>query len=242
MKRLRSLKGPFEEQYFFEPDEIDEMCLEALQKAGYLPVTPQPIKIERFIETYFKCFTGYEELPAGVLGCTQFNDNGTIKAVTVSSEFDDGSDASRRRERATWAHEGGHCLMHPALFMSSQSQRQLSLSAHKSESTIFQEKRILCRDTDVSQGEGRKKRYDGKWWEWQANRAIGGFLLPKNLVHLSLASLLQESIVYKTPSLPVALRVKAEQEMAKVFDVNPVVARIRLQEIFPAQNAAQFEF
>jgi hypothetical protein len=242
MKRLRSLGGPFEEQFFFEPDEIDEMCLDSLRLAGYLPASPQPVNIERFIEANFRCLVGYDNLPVGVLGCTQFNENGTIKAVTISDKIDDGSDVGRRRERSTWAHEGGHCLMHPALFLSSMEQVKMKFKSSQSESAVFQGNRILCRDADIRPGEGKRQGYDGRWWEWQANRAIGAFLLPKDLVKITVAPFLQDSIVTKSPSMPSAQRGQAEQEVAKVFDVNPVVARIRLQEMFPAQNSAQLEF
>jgi hypothetical protein len=232
MRQRRSLRGPFEEQFFFEPDEIDEMCQEALKKSGYLPSSPQPIKIERFIEKHFQCLVGYDELPTGILGCTQFNSNGSIKAVIVSAGIDDGSDAGRRRERSTWSHEGGHCLMHPPLFMSKHSQGTLSFSDPHPETRIFRGDRILCRE----------RNYDGRWWEWQANRAIGGFLLPVDLIRTAIKQFLQESPVTKRPSLPNAIRQAAEKSLANIFDVNPVVARIRLNEIFPTRDTSQVEF
>ena len=241
MKRLRSRGGPFEEQFFFEPEEIDEMCGEALLQSGYLPSSPQPVKIERFIEKHFKCLTGYDDLPPRVLGCTQFNKDGSIKAVTVSRSLDDGTEAGRRRERSTWSHEGGHCLLHPSLFMSSNTQQGLNFGGTPSDSAIFRDNRILCRDNDIRPGEGRKQ-YDGRWWEWQANRAIGGFLLPKELVKQVVSPFVARSTMTKSPSLSSASRQKAEKEIAEIFDVNPVVARIRIQEFFPERPDAQFEF
>jgi len=41
--------------------------------------------------------------------------------------------------------------------------------------------------------------------------------------------------------LPATRRVEAERELAKIFHVNPIVARIRLQELFP-MNVDQTEF
>ena len=42
------------------------------------------------------------------------------------------------------------------------------------------EHQILCRD--VQGEEQRSSRYDGRWWEFQANRAMGGLLCPRTLV------------------------------------------------------------
>ena len=131
--------------------------------------------------------------------------------------------------------------MHPSLFVSRHTQGNLGFSDRNTANPIFEGNRILCRESDIRPGVG-KKSYDGRWWEWQANRAIGGLLLPVDLVKETVSPFLQESLVTKRPSLPEALRQKAEQEVAKVFDVNPVVARIRIQEIFPTQDASQFEF
>ncbi len=52
----------------------------------------------------------------------------------------------------------------------------------------------------------RKKAYDGRWWEWQANRAIGGLLLPKNLVNSALEGMLAKSAVeaYRRHAVPAA--------------------------------------
>jgi hypothetical protein len=99
----------------------------------------------------------------------------------------------------------------------------------------------LCRDNDIRPGEGRRS-YDGRWWEWQANRAIGGFLLPKELVRQVVERLIDRSTMVKSPALSPAARQKAEKDVAEIFDVNPVVARIRIHEFFPERHEAQFEF
>jgi hypothetical protein len=69
------------------------------------------------------------------------------------------------------------------------------------------------------------------WIEEEANRAIGGLLLPKPLVLKLVEPLLETGEFGKV--LSAGKRPKAESDISEVFDVNPVVARIRLQEMFP---------
>ena len=57
----------------------------------------------------------------------------------------------------------------------------------------------------------------------------------------ALADILVDSLVTKSPSLLPAKRKEAEETLSKIFDVNPVVARIRLGEMFP-DNRGQIEF
>jgi len=92
----------------------------------------------------------------------------------------------------------------------------------------------MCRNSDISPVASAAPKYDGKWWEWQANRAIGGLLLPRPLVR-RLVSLFTEQTRFG-PALKESLRTTAEQEVAKTFDVNPAVARIRRQEMFPKEE------
>jgi hypothetical protein len=240
MKAFRARSGPFENQLSFSTQEIDAMCVEALSRAELLPEAPQPIRIERFIEKYFNCAVNYEDLGEGAMGCTVFRENGSIEGVIISNQIDDGHQTSERRVRSTLAHEGGHCLMHPILFMTNSSQNYLDLQNGNRGNLDFERRRILCRDTDVGAATG-KRIYSGRWWEWQANRAIGSFLLPAKLVRQFCAQFAELSTVTASPVLSGHKRVEAERAVADVFDVNPVVARIRLSELFRA-NINQMEF
>jgi len=219
--------GVFKQTLFFKPKEMDAMCVQALSEAGLLPAEPQLIRIERFVEKHFECAVAYEEVLEGVLGCTVFEKNGAVKLVAVSPSIDDGTESGTRRTRSTLEHEGGHCLMHPTLFMETESQMSFG-GAH--ENLDFRERRVLCRAGDVA---AKAKRYDGRWWEYQANRAIGGLLLPRKLVEACVDPLLEASGGLGLRSLPEDRRNEAERSVASVFDVNPVVARIRLSEMYP---------
>jgi len=242
MQRYRARSGPFEYVLRFSHEEIDQMCLEALEKAGCLPKTPEPIRIDRFIEKQFTANILYEDLDPGVLGYTAFQKDGSISAVGVSSWLDDGGGATERRLRSTLAHEGGHCLLHPSIFM--QTEGEVHFATSSSINVSLKDRRILCRDNDVDPAAAKQptKAYDGRWWEWQANRAIGGFLLPKQLVLTALEPMLTRAMVTGSPSLPESARDPASRNLAETFKVNPVVARIRLSEMFPILSGRQMEF
>ena len=89
------------------------MCCDELRGVGLLPGSPEPIRIDRFIEKRFNVSPQYEDLPDGVLGFTRFGKNG-VKAVVISAALDaEGGKVAGRRVRTTIAHEGGHgCCTH----------------------------------------------------------------------------------------------------------------------------------
>jgi hypothetical protein len=236
MKAYRATTGRFATRLSFSTEEIDDICLEALGKSGYMPKAPGAVRVDRFVEKYFQCNAGYEDLPPGAMGYTLFDGKGKVLEVRVSNRLEDGKQSSERRVRSTWAHEGGHCLLHSTLFIEEPGQPIFSQTEGKN--TNVEGRKVLCRDNDIKPA-GRN--YDGRWWEWQANRCIGSLLLPKNLVQQALAGILVDSVVTRSPSLPPSKRLDAEHLLSETFDVNPVVARIRLSEMFPDPKG-QIEF
>ena len=241
MKRFPAKSGPYPIRLVFETDEIDAMCSEELRQANLLPAKPGAVRIERFVEKRFTQDVGFEDLPSGCMGYTAFAKDGSILAVRVSSLIvEDETIAAERRVRSTWAHEAGHCLLHPLLFI---EEATPGLGDIQNAATPVKERRFMCRAGDIHPvtHDGFKK-YDGRWWEWQANRAIGGFLLPKQLVLQAVEPFLKRALVTGSPQLPVGARPEAEKKLAEVFDVNPVAVRIRLQEMFPDRDGKQIEF
>src|SRR6266699_2714956 len=74
VRKVPTPSGPFPFQLYFEDlAEIDEICLEALERQSLLPSNPAPIRIERFVEKEFKTALRYEDLGPDNLGCTIFN-------------------------------------------------------------------------------------------------------------------------------------------------------------------------
>lgn len=229
MKTIRSNSGQFTEQPFFKPGEIERLCLKELRAAKLLPDDPSPVRIDRFIERRFGISETYEDLPEGVLGYTKFGPNG-VEQIVISAQLDgDPSTPARRRLRSTLAHEAGHGLLHAYLFALGTKPASLFNEADT-------KPHILCRD--VHEGEAKPK-YNGRWWEFQANRAIGGFLLPSPLVGRAIDPFLVSAGNLGTRQLRADLHEAAVRSLAETFDVNPAVVRIRLAEMFPSQNSHQ---
>lgn len=230
MRTLRSRTGPSAERPYFTLDEIDRMCASELRAVGLYPSKPEPVRIERFIEKRFGVSPVYEELPDGVLGFTLFSQRG-VKEVVISSALEGAEGtASERRLRSTLAHEGGHGLMHAHLF--ALGSKPSSLFGDKDSSPT-----ILCRD--VAGESSTLRGYDGRWWEFQANSAIGGLLLPRSLVIDALEGLSEPIGSLGQLVLPATKMELAVAELAKIFNVNPAVARIRLGSVLPAGDQRQ---
>ena len=238
MKTFRSKSGPFLEQPYFTPDEIERICTDELQKEGLYPAKPEHIRIERFIEKRFKVSPRYEDIPAGVLGYTKFGPHG-VEAVVISRSLEENkTPSSRRRVNTTLAHEAGHGLLHTVLF---------SLAAAEDVAPLFggefysKAQRILCRDEDISGREQQvvRRGYDGCWWEVQANKAMGALLLPRDLVIKCIDDMLVTRGSFNEKWLEQDRREKAVQRLVDIFDVNPVVGRFRLQAIFPDLDGRQ---
>ncbi len=234
MKEYRTKEGRFPLRLVYEPKEIDDICVDALRQAKLLPAEPGPIKIDLFLERYFRVVVDYSDLGPGIMGSTVFDSRGAVTGFVIAPWIEEeGSESADRRVRSTLAHEGGHGLLHPKLFIVDQSGDLFERQKVKQEHP----RNFMCRSSDVSPVAAALPKYDGQWWEWQANRAIGGLLLPKSLV-TKFSSQFTENTAFG-PILKESLRTEAEKEIAGVFDVNPVVARIRLQEIYPIEKTGR---
>lgn len=230
MKTVYSKTGPFLERPHFKVSEIEEMCAGELRSVGLYPSRPEPTRIERFIEKRFGLSPTYETVPDGVLGFTRFGADGVREIVIAADlEADEGTPGERRL-RATLAHEAGHGLMHAYLFCL--GSKPTSLFGDSDESP-----KILCRDV---QGEAKVTRgYDGRWWEFQANQAIGGLLMPRRLVEQVLQSFTRSVGSFGQVAVPEGKKEAVIGELSKTFNVNPAVARIRLSDMLPSENERQ---
>ena len=240
MRTFRSQTGPFREGIYYESDEIEAIASDELHGVGLFPPVPQPIRVERFISRRFGITPQYDDVPAEVLGFTRFGPKGAEEVVISRALSDEGSQASERRVSSTLAHEAGHVLLHGHLFA---MQPLMNVQVMFKDEVEFGSQKILCKiDTlGVSAEPGSDSGYDGRWWEFQANMMIGALLLPRSLVISALGQLLSSSSRIGIVKLDVEKREEAVQYLAEAFDVNPVVARIRLGEIFSqADNQLTF--
>lgn len=230
MRHIRTKRGPVAERPHFKLAEIEEICIDALKRTNLYPSSPQAIRIDRFVEKRFGAPPRYEDLPHGVLGFTKFGPKG-VEAIVVATALDQGgSKATERRLRSTLAHEGGHGLLHAHLFVLGEKPKSLFDDGD-------QTPRILCRD--VPDAPPAARGYDGRWWEFQANKAIGGLLMPRRLVELALEKFCVGAGLMGQRVLPPDKREPATLALSDIFDVNPAVARLRLEDVFPQKNDAQ---
>jgi hypothetical protein len=231
MKTLRTGSGPFRERPFFKTGEIDRMCVEELRKVGLYPKTPSAIRIDRFLEMRFGIVAEYDDLAEGVLGYTKFGSKGVESIVIARALDEEGTEVSERRIRTTMAHEAGHGLLHAYLFaLGGQVE---SLFGNETGTDC----QILCRDVP---GHGHSSRsYDGRWWEYQANQAIGGLLVPRSLAQEALKPFLVPSGSLGGSMLDVTLADAAAQTLSDVFEVNPAGVRIRINDLYPRANGGQ---
>jgi hypothetical protein len=225
MKVLHSTTGPFRERPHYELHDIEMICVDELRSAGLYPTSPNPIRIDRLIEKRFHITHRYDDLPAGVLGYTKFGPNGVESIVVARVLSEEGSKVGERRITTTLAHETGHVLLHAYLFALGSKPRSLFDDADQDVPEL------LCRDIPaVSSG---KRTYDGRWWEYQANRAIGGLLLPRELVRVALGQYLVLAGTLGRQTIAQVEREAAAASLSEIFDVNPIVARIRINELYP---------
>jgi hypothetical protein len=225
MKTRRSASGIT--RPFFSETEVEHMCEDALREFGYYPAAPQRVNIDRFIEKRFKLSPRFEDMPVGVLGFSTFGPNGMASMHISQALADDDRRAAERRVNTTLAHEAGHGLMHSHLFV-----------LPNESSTLFGDNqdvdgpKVLCRDEKLA-----TRGYDGRWWELQANMAIGPLLMPRKLLHEALGPFLISRGTFGAEEIDPARREDAVRKLADIFDVNPAVARIRVDKIYqPAGN------
>lgn len=241
MKSYPTPDSPFAERLYYTDEEIETICADELRSVGLLPRTPEAIRIDRFIEKRFHVTHSYAQLPAGLLGYTKFGKQGVEEVVLSQTLADEGTKVAERRISTTLAHEGGHAIFQMQLFvMQAQSRPQLALQ----NDIDLKMGKILCR-SDIAGEEAataHARRYDGRWWELQANRAIGALLLPRSLVRLAVQDIAPSRGFLDTQTLPTEMRAAAVQILAQTFNVNPAVAWIRVDQLFPSSNTGQLTF
>jgi hypothetical protein len=233
MKTFRSRGGGFSERPYYKDEEIESICLSELQGLALLPSSPEPIRIDRFIEKRFKVSPEYGDLTDGVLGLTVFGKKG-VEAVIVAQALDaEGTKVSERRIRSTLAHEAGHGLLHAHLFVLQQSTQPLF-----GDFSDPLKPKVLCRDVVAADGRPRSG-YDGRWWEFQANSAMGSLLLPRPLVEQVLEPFLVVQGSFEAKGIDNARRTQAAKHLSDIFDTNPIVAKFRLDRLYPATDGKQ---
>ena len=229
MKIVRSA-GPFRERPYFTDDEIEQTAARELFDAGLMPTSPGAIRVERFVEKRFNVGgVRFEVLPDGVLGLTRFSKAG-VDAIIVSRVLSDERTAvAERRINSTIAHEAGHALLHAHLFFLDAFPRSLFEGGRDVSPT-----KVLCRD--IAHRSAAASEYRARWWEYQANKMMGALLLPRALTMACVQRLTVERGRFGRGALPRQSRRGAALLVADTFDVNPRLAELRLEALYPQSN------
>jgi len=232
MRTYRTTVGPVSERPYYTLREIEDICADELRRVELYPVKPEPIRIERFVEKRFGVHPEYAELPDSLLGYTRFGPRGVEEIVVARALSEQGSRVAERQVSSTLAHEAGHGLLQAHLFVL-ERERLTSLFGADLDPAA---PKILCRQPGQH---ARGSAYDGRWWEFQANQAIGALLLPRSLVSVAIAEFLSSSGTFGRSTLKGGKQEDAGRVLSQTFDVNPAVARIRLEELFPESAIRQ---
>jgi len=230
MKTGRDSTGRFTQRPYFKDEEFESITSSALQAVDLLPRSPEPIRIDRFIEKSFGLECQYEDLPSGVLGEARFGPSGVI-GIYVSRDIGDDTATGERRVRTTLAHECGHCLLHAHLIA-------LGEAAFLLDRTIPGVSRVLCRGENVLGGVVGQCR-EQPWYEWQANRAMSALLLPKTLFLAAAGAFTREVGSLGRREFEFGRLDEAGRVLGEIFEVNPVVARFRVEQLFPRTSGGQ---
>jgi hypothetical protein len=209
---------------FYNVDDVERICSDALAETGYLPSEPGKVNIDRFIEKKFRGVQIIiESLEGRALGFTVFGPEG-VQAIHVAEHGGYSPKTEDRRINSTLAHEAGHCLMHADLFLPDVDNSNL----FEGDPDVTQ-RRILCRSETDQTATSESRR----WLEIHANRAIGALLMPKSSFLLFMEPFLEAPGNSKLQSLSDSRRAEAIRAAVDLFDVNPTVAKIRIKSIFP---------
>ena len=93
------------ERPYYEDSDIESIAIDELRKVGLLPTTPQPIRVDRFIEKRYGIVPQYEDVPDGILGFTRFGAKGPEEVVVSRSLSEEGTIIAERWMNSTLAHE-----------------------------------------------------------------------------------------------------------------------------------------
>lgn len=217
MKVSRATSGPYRDRLHYTIPEIETLTEEELRQQDLLPAKPGPINIDLYVEQRFLT-PRYDTLSPTLLGYTEFGPNGPIDIVINAELASDRSTVAKRRVRTTIAHEGGHGLLHTILHLDTGQTTLLTSNP--------EERRFMCKEEDL-----QRNSYDGKWWEYQANLAMSSLLLPKHLTITALEPFLTKTVMGGQTIDPHNIN-RAASAISEIFDVNPIVAKIRIQQLF----------
>jgi hypothetical protein len=185
----------------------------------------QGIDVDTVVEHGLKADLDYIPLPVGILGQTHFYPNGMVR-IELSRELAERSETdvvARRRLRSTLAHECGHVVCHTSLHVGDTETLSLFPEGILSQSNA---EPIMCREDRID------FRYQGEWWEYQANQCMAALLLPRSLFSESTREVCRRNT---TSDLEEMIRLNralnAIHDLADEYDVSRTLVLYRLKAL-----------
>ena len=227
MTRSPAHTGPFTRRIFYSEQQIERICSSALESVNLLPLKPEPIRIDRFIQLYFNIEEDYEALDPGIMGCAVFTRQGLSKILISRILSEDSTTSGQRRLRSTLAHEAAHGLLHKDLHIEKLA-RDSSMESFTELGPEYQSVRedgFQCRaELDL---EKNSSANSFEWWEYQANLGMASLLLPLSLV-LPFAREQLEDTFIRPEEFPGRIK-EIENKVSDLFHVRRKMVEIRLR-------------
>lgn len=200
---------------------------ELRHRSGTVSFVPgKGIDVDVIIEQGLQADLDYVPLPPGVLGQTRFFRDGTVR-IELSRELSERAETdavARRRLRSTMAHEVGHVACHTSLHVG--DTETFSLFTQEMLGPPTNAEPIMCKEDRIG------FRYQGEWWEFQANQCMAALLLPRALVAESTRAIYRDNGVSNFEDLIRHDKAfAAVNHLADEYDVNGAAVLYRLQAL-----------
>jgi hypothetical protein len=218
---------------FLKPEIMERLMNKELIAANMMPPKSSPkVDIEAFLELHLHVeLDEYADLPFDELGVTTF-ERGKVPFVQINKDLTGAADEGDQtsivgRWRITLAHEGAHVILHRNAMEDHYQQHNLFDEPEASPAVV--EQRCLKRDL------GRNKVNP---LEYQANYCMAALLMPKDLFLSIVVPMLSVPSIANLPIddpriLPIV------EEVADLFQVSKIAARIRMQTLCVQSHALQ---
>jgi Zn-dependent peptidase ImmA (M78 family) len=218
--------GRFAHRPFYEEDELENRCTEAIQwfyaeklhRAFTPPMTDHDL--QSLVEAHVDDLDLYADLSmegTGVEAVTEFRpDRGPCVRIAQQLSRDK---RRRKRLRTGLSHELGHVLFHADLFTNKWRDEQGA--AGPALATL---QRAVCKRETLA---FRPRQPD--WAEWQAGYSCGAILMPKTHVLQYVSYARETGALPGTGATEEHVHRLIVWKMAQQFDVSTEAARVRLE-------------
>ena len=219
MKWTRDTTGRFRERPHYFPDELEQICEEAV--SGFLrkrygrvelPIRTEDLTV--MIEQAVDDLDSFSDLPENIDGQTDFF-AGKRPRVKIASRLQ--QPHLENRLRTTLTHEYGHVVLHGFLF-------ELDDGLQKLFDGTPRDVRNSCHRDHISGG-------STDWMEWQAGFACGALLIPQGeLTRVVKEFRMVEELQYAEIGVNSDAGRRLIQRVMSAFQVSQDAARVRLEQ------------